>query len=148
MRRKMLPLFCLAFAICIAFSACAPKEEETKNPFPVAVSNNQLLYESREEYNSVEVYQQKGQLVINAKSEADFFDGAQFTVETAGSLTPEDVTVQWTTLGGGTEKTEKNERVIAEISVKENGTVIFDRKINFLKKAFEAVEDVLKNSVK
>ena len=50
--------------------------------------------------------------------------------------------------GGGTEKTENNDRILAEISVRENGTVIFDRKINFLKKAFEAVEDVLKKRSK
>lgn len=148
MKRKMIPFLCLFFAFCIALSACTSRTEQYPNPFPVAVTKDELMYESKEDCNLVEVYQQKGQLVINAKSEAAFFDGAQFIVETAGPLAPEDVTVQWTTMGGGTEKTEDNDRIIAEISVRENGTVIFDRKINFVKKAFEAVEDVLEKRSK
>lgn len=83
----------------------------------IAVNNNELLMESKEDYNSVEVYQQKNQLIINAKSEMDFFDGVQFVVETQKKLDPSDVDIIWTTLGGGTEKTEKNERIIAEIKI-------------------------------
>jgi len=141
MRRKRIAILCLALAFGVVLSACTSAAPPSQNPFPVGVARDELLYESKEDFNSVEVYRQKGRLVINAKSEAEFF-------ETTGSPTPEDVTVQWTTLGGGTEKTENNDRILAEISVRENGTVIFDRKINFLKKAFEAVEDVLKKRSK
>lgn len=148
MRRKRIAILCLALAFGVVLSACTSAAPPSQNPFPVGVARDELLYESKEDFNSVEVYRQKGQLVINVKSEAEFFDGAQFLVETTGSPTPEDVTVQWTTLGGGTEKTENNDRILAEIFVRENGTVIFDRKINFLKKAFEAVEDVLKKRSK
>lgn len=40
-------------------------------------------------------------------------------------------------------KVEDNDRIIAEIKITDNGELICDTKINFAKKAFEAVEDVL-----
>ena len=97
MRRKRIAILCLALAFGVVLSACTSAAPPSQNPFPVGVARDELLYESKEDFNSVEVYRQKGQLVINVKSEAEFFDGAQFLVETTGSPTPEDVTVQWTT---------------------------------------------------
>lgn len=38
----------------------------------VPVNNGELLTSSKEGYNSVEIYQQENQLVINAESEAAF----------------------------------------------------------------------------
>lgn len=43
-------------------------------------------------------------------------------------------------------KTEDNDFIIAEIKISEDGELISDNKINFAKKAFDAIEDVLKNS--
>ena len=121
----------------------APEEQ---NPFPIPVDKTELLTSSTEGYNSVEVYRQSHRLVINAQSEAAFFDGAQFLVETQGAIQPSDVEILWTTLGGGTEKTADNDRIIAEIKIRENGTLIFDKKVNFMKKAFDAVEDMLEKN--
>ena len=51
------------------------------------------------------------------------------------------------TIGGGTEQVEDNDRIIAEVKIiTDNGELICDTKINFAKKAFEAVEDVLKQT--
>lgn len=121
---------------------------EKSNPFKIAVNSKELLMESKEGYNLVEVYQQNNQLIINAKSEAAFFDGAQFCVETQKKIDTSDVEIIWTTLGGGTEKTEDNERIIAEIIIQEGGEIIFDKKINFAKKAFDAVEEMLDKKMK
>lgn len=123
-------------------------KQKDSNPFKIPVNSNELLTESKEGYNSVEVYQRNNRLIINAKSEADFFDGAQFIVDTQEKIAESDVEIIWTSIGGGTEKTENNERIIAEIKIKENGEVIFDKKINFFKKAFEAIEDVLEKKMK
>lgn len=117
--------------------------QEKNNVFKIPVNSNQLLSRSEEGYNSVEVYQQKKQLIINARSELEFFDGAQFVLKTHKKLNSSDVEIIWTTIGGGTEKAESNERIIAEIKIKESGEIIFDKKINFLRKAFDAVEEVL-----
>ena len=85
-------------------------------------------------------------LVINAQSETAFFDGAQFTVETDGKITPEDIEITWMTIGGNTEQAEDNDRIIAEIKIYDNDELICDTKINFAKKAIDAIEDVLERN--
>ena len=83
-----------------------------------------------------------------AKSEAAFFDGAQFTVETSEEIKPEDVEIIWMTINGRTEQTEDNDRIIAEIKIVDGDELICDKKINFAKKAFDAIEDVLEQTTK
>lgn len=129
--------------LLIALSACSPKTEEAKNPFSIDIGKYKLLTESQADYNTIDVYQLNKTIVINAKSESEFFEGAQFVVQAENELSTEDVTVTWTTIMGSTEKTEGNDRVIAEIKIEDNGTLIFDRKINFAKKAINAVTDIL-----
>ena len=85
-------------------------------------------------------------MVINALSEAAFFDGVQFTVEIEGEITPEDIEIIWMTIGGNTEYVEGNDRIVAEIKISDNDELIFDTKINFAKKAFDALEDVLERN--
>ncbi|MFP3155040.1 hypothetical protein LQZ18_11590 [Lachnospiraceae bacterium ZAX-1] len=67
----------------------------------------------------------------------------QFTIETQEEVEAEDIQIIWATLGGGTERTEDNDFIIAEIKICEKDTLIVDTKINFAKKAFDAIEDVL-----
>lgn len=107
------------------------------------IDNKKLLASSTEGYNSVSVYKQENLLIIDAESEAAFFDGAQFTVETQGNVEAEDIEIIWMTLGGGTQRTEDNDLIIAEVKISENNELIADIKINFAKKAFDAIEDVL-----
>lgn len=120
--------------------------EEPEEIFQIPVNNGELLTSSKEGYNSVKIYKQEKQLVVNAESEAAFFDGVQFTVETTGEITPENVEVIWMTIGGGTERTADNDCIIAEIKISDNGGLICDTKINFAKKAFDALEDVLERT--
>ena len=83
-----------------------------------------------------------------AHSDAAFFDGTQFIVETKGNVELEDIEVIWTTIGGGTERTENNDLIIAEIKIYEDDNLIFDTKVNFAKKAFDAIEAVLETQMK
>lgn len=149
-KKKTILIVSVSLLLCCAvgFFVLRGIRSGEQTPFPIVTVENELLTKSQEGYNSVEVYRQNGRLVINAKSEAEFFDGAQFVVETQRELSPSDVEIVWTTLGGGTQKTEKNDRFLAEVKVRQEGKMIFDRKINFLKKAFEAVDDVLKRKEK
>lgn len=117
--------------------------EKQNDSFQISADNEELLASSREGYNSVVIYKQDNLLVVNAESDAVFFDGVQFTIETQGEVKSEDIQIIWTTLGGGTESTEDNDFIIAEIKICENDTLIVDTKINFAKKVFDAVEDVL-----
>ena len=121
----------------------ADKSEEI---FVIPVNNDELFVSSEEKYNSIKVYKQTNMLVINAQSETAFFDGAQFTVETDGKITPEDIEITWMTIGGNTEQAEDNDRIIAEIKIYDNDELICDTKINFAKKAIDAIEDVLERN--
>lgn len=44
--------------------------------------------------------------------------------------------------------TQNEDLVIAELKIRENGSLICDKKINFVKKATDAIEDVLKQTTK
>lgn len=114
------------------------------------LGDDNLLLLSRKGYNSVEIYEQKNKLTIIAKSKAEFFDDAQFTVETSGEITPADVEITWMTIDGRPELEllEDEDLVIAELKIKDSGRLICDKKINFVKKATDAVEDVLKQTTK
>lgn len=114
----------------------------------ISVNNNDLLMESIEGYNSIQIYQKEKTIVINAKSKAEFFDDTQFTVDIQDKIEPSDIVIQWTTVGGKSEKTESNDRIIAEIIIEENNKVIFDKKINFMKKGIDAIEDMLKEKMR
>ena len=120
--------------------------DEPEKIFVIPVNNDELFVSSEEKYNSIKVYRQANVLVINALSEAAFFDGVQFTVEIEGKITPEDVEIIWMTIGGNTEYVEGNDRIIAEIKISDNDELICDTKINFAKKAIDAIEDVLERN--
>ena len=108
------------------------------------IDSEVVLASSKEGYNSIVVYQKKNILVVSAKSEAAFFEGTQYEVETQGNVDSNNIEIVWRTLGGSTEKTEDNDLIIAEVKILENDKLISDTKINFAKKAFDAIEDVLK----
>ena len=120
--------------------------DEPEKIFVIPVNNDELFVSSEEKYNSIKVYKQTNMIVINAQSETAFFDGAQFTVETDGKITPEDIEITWMTIGGNTEQAEDNDRIIAEIKIYDNDELICDTKINFAKKAIDAIEDVLERN--
>lgn len=147
MKRKSIIIGVVAIALlCCAVFLFRNNTGDSEGIVQVPVNNGELLTSSKEGYNSVEIYQQENQLVINAESEAAFFDGVQFIVETEGEITPENVEIIWMTIGGNTEQTADNDRIIAEIKICDNDELICDTKINFAKKAFDAIEDVLKSN--
>jgi hypothetical protein len=144
MRRKII----IIIVVMLIFWGCTMlivknNDNEKREMFSAPVKNNELLVCSEEGFNSIKVYRKENQIVVNAESESAFFEGTQFSVGTSGEITPENVEIIWMTIGGGTEQVEDNDRIIAEIKITDNGELICDTKINFAKKAFEAVEDVL-----
>lgn len=128
---------------CVIFFLCkniGGNEKDSQKLMDIEV----VLASSKEGYNSIVVYQKKNILVVSAKSEAAFFEGTQYEVETQGNVDSNNIEIVWRTLGGSTEKTEDNDLIIAEVKILENDKLISDTKINFAKKAFDAIEDVLK----
>lgn len=84
------------------------------------------------------------------KSNSALGDDTQFTVETSGEIPPADVEITWMTIDGRPELEllDNEDLVIAELKIRENGSLICDKKINFVKKATDALEDVLKQTTK
>ena len=119
---------------------------DTEKDAQNSMDDEVVLASSSEGYNSVVVYQLNNALIVSAESEAAFFDGVRYEVETQGNVDSSDIDIVWTNISGGTEKTEDNDLIIAEIKISENGKLISDTKINFAKKAFDALEDVLKSN--
>lgn len=149
MKRKSIIIGVAALTLlCCAMFLFRNNIGESEGIAQVPVNNGELLIGSKEGYNSVEIYQQENQLLVNAESEAAFFDGVQFIVETEGEITSENVEIIWMTIGGDKEQAEDNDRIIAEIKICDNDELIFDTKINFAKKAFDAVEDVVERTTK
>lgn len=125
--------------------------ENSKKYTQNSIESEVVLASSKEGYNSVVVYQLHNALIVSAESEAAFFDGVRYEIETQGNVDSSDIDIVWTNISGGTEKTrtektEDNDLIIAEIKISENGKLISDTKINFAKKAFDALEDVLKSN--
>ena len=102
--------------------------DEPEKIFVIPVNRDELFISSEEGYNSIEIYKQENKLVINAQSEAAFFDGVQFTVEIEREIAQEDVEIIWMTIGGNTEYVEGNDRIIAEIKISDNDELICDTK--------------------
>ena len=128
---------------CVIFFLCKNIGGNEKDSQKL-MDSEVVLASSKEGYNSIVVYQKKNILVVSAKSEAAFFEGTQYEVETQGNVDSNNIEIVWRTLGGRTEKTEDNDLIIAEVKILENDKLISDTKINFAKKAFDAIEDVLK----
>lgn len=128
---------------CVIFFLCKNIGGNEKDSQKL-MDSEVVLASSKEGYNSIVVYQKKNILVVSAKSEAAFFEGTQYEVETQGNVDSNNIEIVWRTLVGSTEKTEDNDLIIAEVKILENDKLISDTKINFAKKAFDAIEDVLK----
>lgn len=84
-----------------------------------SIESEVVLASSKEGYNSLVVYQLNNALIVSAESEAAFFDGVRYEVETQGNVDSSDIDIVWTNIGGGTEKTEDNDLIIAEIKISE-----------------------------
>ena len=151
MKRRSIFVVVVAIVLlgCVIFlDSYKINNEEQRIPVQIAIDNGELLVSSREGYNYVTIYKKENSLVIYAESDTVYFDGAQFIVETQGKVEPEDIEVIWTTLGGGTERTEDNDLIIAEIKISEDNNLIFDTKVNFAQKAFEILDEIFKRQMK
>lgn len=130
---------------CVIFFLCKNIGGNEKDSQKL-MDSEVVLASSKEGYNSIVVYQKKNILVVSAKSEAAFFEGTQYEVETQGNVDSNNIEIVWRTLGGSTEKTEDNDLIIAEVKILENDKLISDTKINFAKKHLMLLKMFLKSN--
>ena len=92
---------------------------------------------------TVEIYQDKNnKILVNSKSNTDFFEPLQYEVECNTRITKSDIDIEWTTLMGNPEPTEDDQLCIAYVSVSENGKLLDKRKISFVNRAIDVIENV------
>ena len=141
MRRltTVLTALCLACALvllgCSTTSAGTVVFEETVSPNEKYVSS-----EADVVYYTVRVTQAApGTATVSAESNSGFFEPVSYEVTCDGELSADDVTVEWTTLMGGTEPSEDDQIAIAVVSVQTGDGTTDERKISFVTRALEIV---------
>jgi len=93
---------------------------------------------------SIEVYQNKDyKILVNAKSNSQFFEPMQYELEYDKKITESNITVKWTTLMGNPKAKENDQLGVAYVSILENGKVLSERKISFVNKAIETITDTV-----
>jgi hypothetical protein len=120
--------------------------EDAKLLFQETVSPNKEYVETDDEivYYTVEIYQNgDNSIVVNADSNAVFFDKMQYVLEFDKTISETDIDVEWTTIMGNPKPTKDDQLAIAQVSIPENGEIISQRKINFLKKGIEIIIDTI-----
>lgn len=123
----------------------------------ISTQNMELIYEEtispNKEYvekeedivnYTVEVYQDDDHMIfVNANSNFAGFQPLQYEVEAGTDITKEDIDIEWTTIMGNPTPTKEDLLAIAYVSISEDGEVISKRKISFINKAIEILEDAL-----
>lgn len=82
-----------------------------------------------------------GTATVSTESNSAFFDPVSYEVECGGDLEPGDVSVEWTTVMGGTEPSEDDQLAVAEVSVRTSEGDVDVRKINFVNGALEIISE-------
>ena len=143
MRRltTMLTALCLACALvllgCGTSSAGTVIFEETVSPNEQYVSS-----EADVVYYTVRVTQAApGTATVSAESNSGFFEPTSYEVACDGELSADDVSVEWTTLMGGTEPSEDDQIAVAEVTVRTGDGSVDERKVSFVTGALEIVAE-------
>ena len=154
MKKSIVLSVCFMFICAFALVGCASKDtgqdmilgQDMKLIYEETVSPNKEYVESEEDVvnYSIEVYQDKDyKVLVNAKSNSEFFEPLQYELEYDQEITESDIAIEWTTLMGNPKATEHDQIAIAYVSISENGQVFSERKINFGNKAIEIIIDTL-----
>lgn len=153
-RNLKLILLYIAALLVLATVGCATKEnKETNNSaaaetadllYQATVSPNEQYTESDADvvYYTVEIYQnEENDIVVNADSNSAFFDSMQYVIPCDEKISEADIQVEWTTLMGNPKPAKDDQLAVAQVTISENGEIISQRKINFVRKAIEVIAD-------
>ena len=118
----ILAALCLACSLvllgCGATSAGTVIFEETVSPNEKYVSSEEDVV-----YYTVRVTQAApGTATVSAESNSGFFEPVSYEVACDGELSVDDVSVEWTTLMGGTEPSEDDQIAVPFVSPREHAT--------------------------
>ena len=120
------------------------------------VNNENLIYEktitpnenfvSKEEdkvFYTIKIYQNNNEIRVVSSSNSSFSKDISYVIENNNKITENDINIEWQTIMGDTNFTEKNQIAVAVISIYSNGEIISQRKVNFISKAVDIVVDTI-----
>ena len=152
MKKNIILSVCFMFLLVL--TGCSSKDGEKDLSmrqdmaliYEETVSPNKEYVKSEEDIvnYSIEVYQNKDyKILVNAKSNSQFFEPMQYELEYDKKITESNITVKWTTLKGKPKEKENDQLGVAYVSILENGKVLSERKISFVNKAIETITDTV-----
>ena len=136
----VLAVLCLACSLFLL--GCGTTSDGTVI-FEETVSPNEQYVSSEADvvYYTVRVTQDApGTATVSAESNSGFFEPVSYEITCDGELSADDVSVEWTTIMGGTEPSEDDQIAVAVVSVR-TGDGVDERKISFVTRALEMVAE-------
>lgn len=134
-------------SMSIGVSGCTASDRANEKAdhliFQESISPNENYVEDQEDVvrYTIEIYRENEETIsVQAKSNSAFFEPISYEYYVNVPLDQEDITVEWTTLGGDTQETKENQLCVAKIKMDGNPEQI---KINFAKRGIELIEDAL-----
>ena len=139
MRRLAAVLTALCLACSLVLLGCGATPTGTVI-FEETVSPNEKYVGSEADvvYYTVRVTQAASDTAtVSTESNSGFYEPVSYEVACDGELSASDVSVEWTTLMGGTEPSEDDQIAIAVVSVRTGDGGTNERKISFVTRALE-----------
>lgn len=147
---------CFLFLLVFSLGGCSsPKSSDIVSTddmtliYEETISPNKEYVEKEEDIvtYTVEIYQNEDdKILVNSKSNSNFFEPLQYEVKSNTSIAKSDIDVEWTTLMGNPNQTEDDQLSIAYVSISENGTLLDKRKISFVNRAIDIIVDAIEKN--
>ena len=109
------------------------------------VSPNEDYVSSDEEkvYYTIKIYKNNDKIIVKSSSNTPFTEELQYEIKYEQEINTNDIKVEWTTLMGNTNYTEKDQIAIAVVTLSHNGEIFSQRKISFVNNAIDIIIDTI-----
>lgn len=135
----------LSFTGCSAETSTSTDASSSNLIYETTISPNEkyIEQESDKVFYTIQFYQEENGVKVASSSNSAFSQAMSYQVETSEPITKEDITVQWQTLMGNTEDSQKDQFAVADVTISAQGKVISERKVSFIGKALDMAADAI-----
>lgn len=152
-RRRLLACFLLLCFCLTLLTGCGAKTAEDEHDVAdmeliceetISPNEDSAASETDMLFYTIKVYQgQDNKIVVCSESNSAFFAPSRQEMAYDREITADDIEIEWTTIMGSPEPTERDQLAIAHVSVLEDGTSIGKWKISFVNQGIEWIEESL-----
>lgn len=143
----------LVLSLALSFTGCSTQTSTSTDAvsssliYETTISPNEKYVEKESDkvFYTIQIYQEKNGVKVASSSNSAFSQAMSYQVETSEPITKEDITVQWQTLTGNTEDSQKDQFAVADVTISAQGKVISQRKVSFIGKALDMAADAIEN---